>query len=75
MLEADLTHDLLLYLRNEGYNFLLAKEQLHIDNWGFTPIKADIKEYILNSERDIAITIEELLAMPFETHLNHKVIF
>lgn len=77
-MEHQLTKELLLYLKSEGYTILVGEGQVDWDEYVYTPVDWDVEEFLESthgtSYDDHAIEIiDELLKMEFDRYYMHRV--
>lgn len=79
-MRVTITRELLIYLQNNGFTFLVAENQAKFDWYIFTPVDwnedAFFAECLTTSFDDhmILSIVEALNSFRFEDYLNHEVI-
>lgn len=77
-MEQQLTPELLLHLKSEGYTMLVGEGQADWDEYLYTPVDWDVEAFLESTHStsydDHAIDIiDELLKMEFDLYYMHRV--
>lgn len=75
-----LTHELLTYLKVEGYTMLVGIGQAGLKDYVFIPVEWDVEDYLKNSKTDnyekhAFHIIDDLLKLDLKNIFMHRVVF
>jgi hypothetical protein len=78
-MEQQLTPELLIYLKSEGYTMLVGEGQADWDEYVYTPVKWDVEAFLNDTMKysfdDHSIyIIDEMLKLEFDRYYMHRVI-